>query len=135
MSVWRLPMCQASRARSCGGCRGDLDQRLGLAGDPHDRAVVEHQPVAVAQRGRLRQIEQERVPPSPVSDDAAAMAVVGIEHDAVDRARLRPSVPAALHLRMRVASDRSRQNRKYRCAIGSTSAGAQVSSSPSARTS
>jgi hypothetical protein len=27
------------------------------------------------------------------------------------------------------------QNRKYRCAIGSTSAGAQVSNSPSARTS
>jgi hypothetical protein len=27
------------------------------------------------------------------------------------------------------------QNRKYRCAIGNTSAGAQVSSSPSARTS
>jgi hypothetical protein len=27
------------------------------------------------------------------------------------------------------------QNKKYRCAIGSTSAGAQVSSSPSARTS
>ena len=49
-SAWRLPRCQASRARSCERRRGDLDQRLGLAGHPHDRAVLEHEPVAVAQR-------------------------------------------------------------------------------------
>ena len=58
-SIWRLPMCQASRANSCADRRGDFDQRLGLAGDAHDGAVVEHEAVAVAQRGRVRQIEQE----------------------------------------------------------------------------
>ena len=35
----------------------DGDERFRPADDPHDRAVIQHQPVAVAQRRRLRQIE------------------------------------------------------------------------------
>jgi len=52
----------------------------------------------------------------------------GYGHKAADSMRPRynqsASVPACAD-----------QNKKYRCAIGSTSAGAQVSNSPSARTS
>ncbi len=85
-------MCQASRASSCGVARGDLDQRLGLAGDPHDRAVLEHEAVAVAQRDGVRQIEQKGGAAFARQHDAAAMALVGIEHHAIDRGR---RVPAA----------------------------------------
>ena len=66
--------------------------------------------------------------------DAPPLPVVGIEHDAVER------LPACISRRLPMLTVGrraafARQNRKYRCAIGSTSAGAQVSSSPSARTS
>jgi hypothetical protein len=37
--------------------RGNFDQRLGPADDAHNAAVVEREAVAVAQRGRLRQVE------------------------------------------------------------------------------
>ena len=116
------------------GRRGDFDQRLGLAGDAHDGAVVEHEAVAVTQRGRMRQIEQECRAALAGQRHAAAMAVAGIEHDAVDRFR---RVPGAGRPDRGCASHRivSLQNKKYRCAIGSTSAGAQVSNSPSAVTS
>ena len=79
-------MCQASRTSSCGRLRGDLDQRLRLAGDTHDRAVVEHEPVAVAQHHRPAAVEQELGAPLAGEHDAPAMALVGIEHDAVDDA-------------------------------------------------
>ena len=117
----------------CGLGGRDLDQRLGLAGDAHDRAVVEHQPVAVAQRGGVRQIEQKGEPALGREHHAAAMALARIEHHPVDRRGIVP-LSGRPH-RACPAHARRRQNRKYRCAMGSTSAGAQVSSSPSARTS
>jgi hypothetical protein len=70
--------------------RCDLDQRLGLADHPHDRAVVEHEPVAVAQHRGLRQIEQEARAGLAGHDEAAAMAIVGCERDPVDRAGRAP---------------------------------------------
>ena len=39
--------------------RRNLDQRLGLAGDQHDRAVVKQQAVAIAKGGRPVEVEQE----------------------------------------------------------------------------
>ena len=83
-------MCQAMRSRSAAR-RRDLDQRLRLADDPHDRAVVEHQPVAVAQHRGLRQVEQEARAGLAGHDQTAAVAVVGGEHDAVDEAAPRSS--------------------------------------------
>src|SRR5215831_18897681 len=68
-------------------CGRDLEQRLRLAGHAHDGAVLEHKAVAVFQRGRLRQIEQKRRAALPCQRDPAAMALVRIEHDAVDGGR------------------------------------------------
>jgi len=73
---------QLMRAR-----RRRLNERLGLAGDPHDGAIVEHEAIAILQRGRMRQIEQESRAPLTCQRDPAAMALVRIEHDAVDRSR------------------------------------------------
>ena len=126
-------MCHASRANSCSRRRGDLDQRLALAGDTHDGAILEHEAVAVTQRGRVRQIEQECRAALAGQRNPAAMALVGIEHDAVDRRRAVPGASGSDSDARRIGSHP--QNKKYRCAIGSTSAGAQVKSSPSARTS
>ena len=39
--------------------RRNLDQRLRPADNPHDGAVVEHQPVAIAQSRCLRQVEKK----------------------------------------------------------------------------
>ena len=64
--------------------RRDLDQRLGLAGNPHDCAVLEHEPVAVPQRGRMRQVEQECGAALARQRDPPAMALIGVEHDMVD---------------------------------------------------
>jgi hypothetical protein len=66
--------------------RRDLDQRLGPADNPHHGAVVEDEAVAVMQGRRLRQIEQKPGAALAGQDDAAAMAVVGVERDLVDRA-------------------------------------------------
>ena len=62
------------------------------------------------------------------------MAFVGIEHDSIDLDRRVPGTGGS-DFRRTLHWTQYLQNKKYRCAIGSTSAGAQVSSSPSARTS
>ena len=59
--------------------RGDFDQRLEPADDAHNTAVVEHKPVAVAQSGRLWQVEQKGRAALAFQDNAAAMPVVRIE--------------------------------------------------------
>jgi hypothetical protein len=73
---------------SIGG--GDLDKRLRPPGNAHDRAILEDEAVAVAQRRRLRQVEQESRTAFAGQDDAAAMALLRIERDAIDRARVVP---------------------------------------------
>ena len=77
--------CQIVSIRS-----GDFNQRLGPPNDADDRAVVEHQAVAVAQRGGLRKIEQEFCAALAAQHDAAAMAVMRVERDRVDGCRLIP---------------------------------------------
>ena len=110
----------------------DLDQRLGPACNGHDRAVLEHETVAVFQRHRAVEIEQKFRAVLAGEHDAAAMPFVRIEHDAIDGAA-RVETPRIYRLHRAIPF--STQNKKYRCAIGSTSAGAQVNSSPSAVTS
>ena len=67
--------------------RHDLDQRLALAGNQDDGAVVEHEAVAVVQHGRVRKVEQDLCAPLAGQDHAATMALIGIEHHPVDDAR------------------------------------------------
>jgi hypothetical protein len=63
------------------------------------------------------------------------VAIVRRERDPVDRADRAPVAGWLYFGRTPHLGLGGCQNRKYRCAIGSTSAGAQVNSSPSARTS
>src|ERR1700722_19396329 len=81
---------------------GDFNERLGPPDDPYDRAVLEHQAVAVAQRSGLRKIEQEFRSALAAQHDTAAMAVMRVECDRVDGLRLFPmagsfNVVNALH--------------------------------------
>jgi hypothetical protein len=61
----------------------DLDERLALAGNAHDGAIVEQETIAVMQRGRLRQIQQDLCAAPPRQHDAANMAFVGSEFHAI----------------------------------------------------
>ena len=76
-----------------GGC--DFDQRLRPADDAHDTAVVEHKTVAVAQSRRLRQVEQKGRAPFAGQNDAAAMPLMRVERNLVDRTG---AVPVARRL-------------------------------------
>jgi len=85
------------------GCH-DLNERLRPAGNPHDAAAVEQEPVAVMQRRRLRQVEQEAGAALADEDDAAAVTILRVERDAIDRARVIPmagglDLAGALHRR------------------------------------
>ena len=111
-----------------GVARTDLGQRFGRRPHRDDAAVLQHQAVAVAKRRRFRQVEQEFETALAGHRQPAAMAVVMVENHRVGGG----AGPMAGGQDLRGADH---QNRKYRCAIGSTSAGAQVSNSPSARTS
>ena len=67
------------------GLRCDLQQRLRKATDRDDGAVLQDQPVAVVQRLRLRKIEQDPRSTFATQNDPAAVAVAGIQHDAIHR--------------------------------------------------
>jgi hypothetical protein len=73
----------------------DFDQRLGTADDPHDAAIVEQKTVAVAQSDDLRQVEQKSRPVLAGQDDPAALPLMRIEQNLIDRAA---AVPVARHL-------------------------------------
>lgn len=62
----------------------DLDQFLRLPADAHDGAIVQHQPVAVAQDHRLVEIEQDFRALLAGQHDAPPLAIVGVERNAVD---------------------------------------------------
>jgi hypothetical protein len=118
----------------------DFYQRLRLRDDGDGRTVIQQKPVAVAQRCRFREIEQELEPALTGQHDAPAVALIGIEHDPVDGIGRAPRAGAQYRCGTLRGADARKdfgrhQNRKYLCAIGSTSAGAQVKSSPSAFTS
>lgn len=65
--------------------RSDLDQRLRLAVDAHDRSVIEHEAIAILQADGLGQIKQEPRALNAGQHDAAAMTFVGVENDGIDR--------------------------------------------------
>jgi mannose-6-phosphate isomerase-like protein (cupin superfamily) len=80
----------------------DLSQGLGLTGNQHDPAIVEHDAVAIAQRHGLVEIQQELDAAFALQHDAAAMPVACVEHDVVCRVNWIPEAratnsPAALH--------------------------------------
>lgn len=67
-----------------GVVRDDLGDRLLGGGDGHHPAVVEHQPVAILQSRRLRQVEQEDdIALAPHRDATAVPPVMG-QHHTVD---------------------------------------------------
>ena len=66
--------------------RFDFDECLGLGRYENHCAVVEHQPVAVFERDRTIEVEQKASAALAGEDETPAMSLVGIEHDAIDRA-------------------------------------------------
>ena len=64
--------------------RRDLDQLFRLTADAHNGAVFEHQPVAVTQRHRLLEIDQDFRAFFGREHDAAPLTIVGVEDDVVD---------------------------------------------------
>ena len=81
---------------------GHLSQGLGLAGNQHDPAIVEHDAVAIAQRHGLVEVQQEFCSALALEHNAAAVPVARIEHDKVGRVGWIPEAgaangPAALH--------------------------------------
>jgi hypothetical protein len=81
---------------------GDFDKRLGPADDPDDRAVLEHEAVAVPERDGLRKIEQEFCATLAAQHHAPAMTFVRVERNRIDSACLIPmsgglDIARALH--------------------------------------
>ena len=81
VSVAEMPR-EARQIDRGSGCH--LEQRLRLVLDAHDRAIVEHEPVAVPERHGVRQIEQEFRSFPAGEHDPTPMPLVRIEHDEVD---------------------------------------------------
>ena len=104
----------------------NFQQRLRPRPHPNDAALFQHQAVTVAQPYRLREVNQQIGTSFRGQHDPAAMAAIEVDQHLIGRIR-----PGARRQNGGCAD----QNRKYRCAIGSTVAGSQVSSTPSARTS
>lgn len=102
-----------------------------VGGDhPDEAAIVQQQSISVCQSNGLIEIELNSPIIIGAQPDPTAMTIVIIERHAGGFlirwpiARFENTCGATNH-----------QNRKYRCAIGSSTAGSQVSNSPSARTS
>ena len=68
----------------------DVEQGLGLGDDADYAAALEQQPVAVAQPGGLRQVEQQLVPGLGSQREAAAVPAVEVDQDPAALVMLRP---------------------------------------------
>jgi hypothetical protein len=56
VTVAKMP----GQASQCGGVLGrDFDKRFAFSDDAHHRSILKHEAVAVPQRHRMRQVEQE----------------------------------------------------------------------------
>ena len=77
------------RTRSPADRARDLGKRLGRCLHLDDTPILEEQPVALAERGRLGQVEQELDAARPLHRDAPAMALIEVEDDRVGR-HMRP---------------------------------------------
>ena len=80
---WRLPRCQATRARASAVGGPDLRQRLGRGDDFDNAPVLEAQTVAAAQHRGFREVEQEGKAADAGHGHAPAIALVEIEHHRV----------------------------------------------------
>ena len=80
----RLPRCQAMRTSSPSSCAWISSSGSGLRADPDDAAVVQRQPVAVAQPHRLRQVEQQLAARFGAQHDPPAMAAIEVDQHAID---------------------------------------------------
>lgn len=123
MSIAEVPREAKERCRILGP---HLKKRLVASKDFDNAAILKPEAVAVAKQRGLRQIQKALGSMVRRDDDPAAMARIVVEGRLVRRA-----LPGA---RVKDFYDAD-QNRKYLCAMGKTSAGSQVSNSPSARTS
>ena len=83
---WRLPICQASSARCTGIAGADVVDLFRGRDDLGMPAIVQHQPVAVFQRRRLGQIDQNLVAIGKLDDPAAQMPLVMRENGTYRRA-------------------------------------------------
>jgi hypothetical protein len=123
------------------GGGGNLDQVLRLTIYAHDSAVLQEQPVAIAQRGRVREVKQELGAVLAGQHHSPQVTLGSIENDVVNSCCVAPisdghDGPSVFHSDVvSMPYRRDHQNKKYLCAIGSTVAGSQVRSSPSALTS
>jgi hypothetical protein len=82
VTVAKVPGDAGQRQRIRGA---DLRQRLWLGDHFHQAAVLELQAVAATQHRRIRQVEEEFEPANPSHDDAAAVALVEVEHHRLRR--------------------------------------------------
>ena len=84
MPIAEMPcQLQSLRFARC----GDLDQRFRFGHNADNGPVIEHQPVTVPEHRRLRQIEQDPRSVRAIQHHAPTMALVGVEHDAIDNPR------------------------------------------------
>jgi hypothetical protein len=102
-------------------------------GNTHEAAVVGNEHIAVAQHGAAWQHKRDFL--ARIEGRGKATLAARLERQRQTRCA-RNQHARDLHMRIKTFVDRShtRQKRKYRCAIGSTFAGSQVSSSPFAIT-
>lgn len=63
----------------------DLGKRFEATAHAHNRTVVQYETIAVVQHGCVQQIEQKPRAALCRQHHAAAMSVVGVENDAIDR--------------------------------------------------
>lgn len=113
-----------------------LDESLGRRPYQNDPAIVQDKPVTIAQCECTWKVEQERQAGLRSHCNPAPMARVEIENHGVDRHGFDPgSCRANFSAGEHCGIPGAAQAMKYLCAIGRMSAGAQVRSSPFARTS
>jgi hypothetical protein len=66
--------------------RVDFKQRFGAGTNPDNPAVVQREPIAIAQPHRVGQIDQQFLARLRGQNNAAAMAAIEIDQDLIDRA-------------------------------------------------
>ncbi len=103
-----------------------LEQGFGAREDFNDPSILKFQSVAGAEQNGLPKVEEADGSVICGDDDPTAVTRVVVEGGVIRRVPPRARGQDV---------DDALQNRKYLCAMGNTSAGAQVRSSPSARTS
>jgi hypothetical protein len=65
----------------------NFKQRLRACTDPNDRAVLQQQPIAVAQAQRLGEVDQQVMPGLRCQNDPAAVTAIEVDQDLIDRIR------------------------------------------------